>query len=148
MFSFWELEMVSLCSFLFIQYMLLTWPACNECLLLTDFMLNIGGWTFGQHVLLFPSISQLDLWSGHTLWPLCCRSRQRDWAERHQRTLTWRWCFSCIWKEMCDKNSLGEVKQEMFSGSVLMHTRALGEKSLWVQAAPGCLLEGLDRGLG
>lgn len=48
---------------------------------------------------------------------------------------------------MCDKNSLGEVKQKVLSGSMLTCARALGAKSLWMQEAPGCLLEGLDHGL-
>lgn len=48
---------------------------------------------------------------------------------------------------MCDKNSLGEVKKKVLSGSVFACARVLCAKSLWMQEAPGCLLEGLDHGL-
>lgn len=48
---------------------------------------------------------------------------------------------------MCNKNSLGEVRQEVLSGGVVIRARAPGAWSLWRQEVPGCVLEGLESGL-
>ena len=36
----------------------------------------------------------------------------------------------------------------MLSGSVFISARAPGAMSLWLQEVPGCVLEGLESGLG